>query len=872
LDEEVRFHIEHQTEKNLQAGMSQDEAYRQAMIKFGGMERAKEETRDQFRFSSIENFLRDLRYAGRALRRAPGFTIVVIITLAISIGATTAMFSIVNGIVLRPLPYPEQNRLVEIAHQAPGFNIPRLFASPAVYFAYRDYSETFESIGLWDWDDSPVTVSGSGDPESVQSVEVTHEVLRILGVNPIVGRTFNQADDLPESAPTVIISYEYWKRHFGETNPLGRTLIIDGIPREVIGVLPEWFKFFDYPADIFYPRQPIRSEAAFPSFDGRAIALLKPGVTLKQANADVERIIPILNKEFGSAGLTWIEDGKFKPNLEFLKDMVVGNLDQTLWILMGTILLLLLIACANVSNLVLVRVQTRQSELAIRKALGANSADIARVVLTESTILGFVGGVAGVIVAYFSLPMLLLLGGTDLPQVMTVKIDPVILIAALAITMLATFSFAFVPVIHFALHHRQLADELQGSGRSITQGQRVNWVRHFLLLIQVAMAVLLLIGSGLMIQTFIRLRQVDPGFRDPKSVLTFQLTIPTANLSDADEATVSNRILRQQHAIVDRLAAVAGVQSAAFSAYNDGLPLDGDGKTAGFCAQGKNQVECASSLKELQYVSPDFFETLTTPLIAGRDFEWSDIHEERSVVLLSENLAREQYGSATAALGKRVGPDQEGPWFEVVGVVKDVHHNGLSEPAPQVLIYPAVARDTASFLVRSSRVGTSGFLEELRKAVWSVNANLSLANNQTLADLYQRSIARTTMMLQLLTITGIMALVLGLLGIYGMVSYAISQRRREIGIRLALGAEQQQIRRMFVQRALGVVAFGVVIGLALAIALTRFMESQLFGVTPLDPLTQLAVAMLVVVTAASASYISALRASMLNPVEVLKTT
>ncbi|MBI4476577.1 MAG: ABC transporter permease, partial [Acidobacteria bacterium] len=275
LDEEIRFHIERQTEKNLRAGMAPDEAHRQALIKFGGVERARQSTREEFRFGSMEDFLRDLRHGGRALLRAPGFTIVATLTLALGIGATTAMFSVVNGILLRPLPYPAQDRLVELVHEAPGAGIDELLASPAVYFGYRDHSETFESVGLWDWDRSPVTVTGAGEPETVQSVEVTHEVLAILGATPILGRGFTEGDDLPGSAPTAIISYVYWQRRFGRADPLAATLVVNGVPRQVIGVLPQWFRFFDYPADIFYPRQPVRANASFPAGDGRGIARLK---------------------------------------------------------------------------------------------------------------------------------------------------------------------------------------------------------------------------------------------------------------------------------------------------------------------------------------------------------------------------------------------------------------------------------------------------------------------------------------------------------------------------------------------------------------------------------------------------------------------
>jgi predicted permease len=866
LDEEIRFHVDRQTEKNLQAGMAADEARRQALIRFGGVDRAKESTRDQFRAASIEDFVRDIRYGARALLRAPGFAIVAMLTLALGIGATTAMFSVVNGILLRPLPYPEQDRLVELVHEARGTGISRIHGSPAVYFGYRDHSRTFDAVGLWDWDASPVTVTGVGQPESVRSVEMTREVLGILGATPALGRSFRQDDDVPGAAPTAIVSHAYWQRRFGGSNPIGRTLVVDGVAREVVGVLPEWFRFFDYPADIFYPMQLVRSEATFPQGDGRGLARLKPGVTLEQANADVSRMIPLIHAEFGRPG-PGFDRMRFGPNLRPLKEIVVGDLGDTLWLLMGTIGLLLLIACANVASLVLVRTQSRRPELSVRTALGARWADIARVVLAENAILGLAGGAVGVALAYFSLPYLLTLGGDDLPYIMTVRIDLTVLLAAVAISALATFVFAFIPVMRFARPHTQLAESLHGGARGIADGHEGNRARHMLLVAQVALALVLLIGCGLMIRTFVTLRQVDPGFQDPSSVQTFQLTLPT---STADSGLEPGPIIRMQHAIADRLATVPGVQSAAFTSANDGLPLDGDGRSYAIFVEGKIVGEMLARPKETQFASPGFFETMMTPIVAGRAFEWSDVYQRRPVALVSENFARAEWGSAAAAIAKRIGLGERGPWLDVVGVVKDVRHYSLNQPAPETIILPPTPRETATFVVRSERAGTSAFLDELRRAVWSVNGDLSLANVQTLGAMYERSMARTSMTLKLLAITGVLALVLGLVGIYGVVSYAVAQRQREIGIRIALGAGYGEVRRMFVRNALALVAVGVGIGLPAAAMLTRLMESQLFGISSLDPVTHLAVAFVLLGAAGLASYISARRASALDPVEVLK--
>ncbi|MCC7123684.1 MAG: FtsX-like permease family protein, partial [Acidobacteria bacterium] len=528
---------------------------------------------------------------------------------------------------------------------------------------------------------------------------------------------------------------------------------------------------------------------------------------------------------------------------------------------------LLLIACANVSNLVLVRTQSRRAEVSLRTALGARWADIARVVLTETLLLGLAGGSVGVALAYLSLPYLLAMSGDALPSVMSVGIDVRVLLAAVASSLLATAAAAIIPLVRFARPQTQLAASLHDGARRVAGGRDGNRARHTLLVAQVALALVLLIGCGLMIRTFITLRQVDPGFQDPSSVQTFQLTLPVVA---ADARTDLGSAVRTQHAIAERLAAIPGVQSAGFTSANDGLPLDGDGRAAAIFVEGQGAGDTPPGPREVQFASPGFFETMKTPVVAGRAFEWSDVYQQRPVALVSENFARAEWGAASAAVGKRIGTRRTGPWMEVVGVVKDVRHNGLEAPPPETVIFPPIARETATFVVRSERAGTSALLDDLRRAVWSVNGNLSLASVQTLGEMYERSMARTSMTLELLAITGALALALGLVGVYGVVSYAVSQRRQEIGIRLALGANHGEVRRMFVRGALTLVVVGVGVGLAAAAVLTRFMESQLFGVSPLDPATHVGVALLLVIAAGLASYLSARRASALDPVEVLK--
>jgi len=872
LDRELRFHLELLEEEHRRVGMTAEQARLAARRQFGNRTTIQETSRDLFSFRWMDDLAQDLRYATRSLSRNPGFTCVAVLTLALGIGATTAMFSVVNGVVLDPLPYPDEERLVELVHEAPGLGADSLFSSPAIYFGYRDYSQTFEAVGHWDWDDSPVTVTGVGDPESVQSVEVTHEVLSILGANALLGRGFTAQDDLPGSPPTAVISYGYWQRHFAGTDVLGHTMVVDGVSRQVVGVLARPFRFFDYPAEIFYPLQLERSAVnPFGSFDGRGIARLKPGVTLAEANADVRRMIPLLTEEFGGG---FEDEHQFGPRLRSLKESVVGDLDETLWTLMGTIGLLLAVACANVANLLLVRTRTRRPELAIRAALGAGWSRVTRLVLVESTVLGLAGGTLGLGLAYASLPLLRSVGSGEilrgdfgstaiLPQVMAVTIDPAVVLVTLGVSLLAALMFAMIPALHFAW---EVPTAFGGGGR-LTDAREGNRARHVLVVAQVALALILLVGCGLMIRSFQALRQVDPGFGEPDDVQTFQITIPVTGAAPDPLATV-----RMQHAILDQISAVSGVESAGFVAFNDGLPFDGDGR--GLPIRVEDTAIEVDVDVEAQYISPTFFETMQTRLIAGRAFDWNDIYDSRGLVLVSENLARSHWGSAREAVGKRIVVFDIPR--EVIGVVADVRHDGVGQPPPDVVAFPLVVSlplggmNIASFVVRSERVGTAGFVEDLRETAWSANPNLAFANVQTLGDMYRRSTARTSLTLTLLLIAGTLALLLGLVGTYGVVSHAVAQRRREIGVRLALGAPRGALQRMFVGHALAMAGVGVGIGLGAATVLTRLIQSQLFGITALDLPTYVAGATILVAAALVASYLPARRASRVHPVEALK--
>ena len=805
-----------------------------------------------------------LRQTLRRLLRAPAFSVTTVLTLAIGIGATTAIFSVVNGVLLKPLPYPDSDRLVALRHRSNDQD--NHAASEALYFTYREHSETFESVAIYSG--NTATVTGAGEPEEVRRFMSTHEFLPTLRVTPLLGRTFVAADDVPGSAPTVILSHGYWQRKFGGAeNALGQSLVVDGAPHEIVGVLPPTFRFLEGPADILTPAQPIRAFAFVPSIGPRGIARLKDGVTLEQASADVERMIPIYIDSFPIVpGLT--KDAvlamQFGPNLRLLKDDVVGELDDVLWVLMGTIAMLLVIACANVANLALVRTEARGHELAIRAALGAGSARITRGLLLESVVLGLAGGALGLAFATAMLPALLSLAAQNLPSALDIAIDPAVLAFTLVISLAAGLLFGSIPALKYL--GTRVATALLSSGRAQSASRARHRTRNSLVVAQVALASILLVASGLMIRTFQSLRDVDPGLTDPYTIQTVRISIPQAAVPEFP------RVVRMQNDIMDRLAAIPGVESVGFAHR---LPLLRTGPNGPFSLEDKPDAPPIGP--EFRYTSPRYFETLGTPIVAGRNFEWADHHGTQQVAVISENVARREWGSPTAAIGKRVRRGPQSPWIEIIGVAGDIRHNGIDQPAPDTIYLTTneflanFASRAVYFFIRSERVGTAGFLDEIGRAVWSVDGSLPLGSVQTLGELYDRSMARTSLTLVLLAITAGMALALGLVGIYGVISYMLAQRTREIGIRMALGAQHVALKRMLLGHVLALVVGGVVLGLGGAAALARLMESLLFGVSALDPMTYVAVSAILAVAAALAGYLPARRVTRVDPMAALRT-
>ncbi len=811
-----------------------------------------------------------LRHATRRLLQAPLFTVVTLLTLAVGIGANTAIFSVIYGVLLKPLPFAQPERLVSVWHTAPGMGIPILNQSPSTYFIYRDQSRVFQDIGIWDT--NSVSITGKGEPERVQALSVTDGVLPVVGVTPIAGRVFTRADDTAGAAPTVVLTYGFWRRHFGGMPAVGQKLTIDGRPTEVIGVLPQSFAFLRTDPAVVLPIQFDRAKTFVGNFSFQGVARLKPGVTIDQANADVARMIPMVPEQFPlPPGFTrkMFNGLRMGPKVQPLSADVIGDVSQVLWILFGTVGMVLLIACANVANLCLVRAEGRQQEFAVRTALGASRGQVARTLLSESLALALAGGVFGVLVARAGLALLVWLAPDGLPRLHEIEINGVVLLFTLALSVVAGLLFGLIPVLRFG---EPSVAALKEGGRSASEGPSRHRARNILVVAEIALALVLLVVSGLMVRSFQALRAVDPGFTRPEEVQTFRIAVPDALIPDPDHA------IQVHQQIAGQLARVPGVRSVGLSSS---LTMDGyDNNDPIFVEHITPEGGQVPPLRRFKWIGPGYFETMGNRLVAGRVLTWSDAFERRPVVLVSENLARQFFGTPGAAVGKRIRNSPSNPWREIVGVVGNERDDGVSAPATAIVYWPLIMNEfwdqktftqrTLAYAVRSDRMQSPTFMRELQQAVWSVNSNLPIANARSLADIRAASMAQTSFALTMLAIAASVALLLGVVGIYGVIAYIAAQRTREIGVRMALGAQAADVRRLFLGHGLKLVAVGVVIGVGAATALTRLMAALLFGVGPLDPATYAAVSVGLGAIALVATYLPARRAARVDPVVALR--
>jgi putative ABC transport system permease protein len=813
-----------------------------------------------------------VKHSLRRLLKSPAFALTAIITVGAAIGANALIFSVVNGVILKPLPYAEPQSLVGVWLVAPGVMPGPLQQSAGTYFMIRDSGQTFQDIGLWQT--GSVTITGRGEPEQIETLYVTDGTLPVLGIRPAVGRPFSKEDDLPKGPSVALISHRYWQRAFGGSqSAIGQQLMVNGAAREVIGVLPEDFQFLTAKPEVVLTQKIDRATTHAAGFNYQGVARLKPGVTIDQANADIERLLPSLTERFPlPPGFTkqMFDDAKFGSLVRPLDVDVVGDIGNMLWILLGTVGLVLLVACANVANLFLVRAEARQQELAIRLALGAEGRQVAWQLMSESLMIALLGGLLGIALAYGGIQLLVYLQPAQLPRLNEITLDPIVLLFTLGISLGAGLLFGAIPILKYARPH--MASALKDSSRGSSEGRERHRARNTLVVAQVALAAVLLVASGLMVRTFIAIRDVPPGFQRPEAVLTLRISIPTAVISDQAQ------VARMHEEIANRIAAIGGVESVGVTSA---ITMDGNSNNDPIWVEDFPESDARiPPLRRMKYLGAGYFRTMGNPVIAGRDLTWADSHNGAAVALLSENLAREYWGEPARAIGKRVRRTSKTGWVEIVGVVGNERQDGATKPAPPTIYWPMKVTEgiggqgfvtrSLAYVIRSSRLQSPGFLGEVQKAVWSVNPNLPLARVRTLQQIYDQSMAQTQFVLVILGIAASVTLLLGLVGIYGVIAYIVSQRRREVGIRMALGAQSDSVQRIFVSRGLSLTAIGLALGLVAAAALMRLLSSLLFGVNPFDPVTYTAVAASLGLVALVATWLPARQATRIDPMLALR--
>ena len=828
-----------------------------------------------------------LRQAARGLRRNPTFTTAVLLTLALAIGANTAVFSVVNGVLINPLPYPEPDSLISVLTLAPGApnapgtsgGIADMPESASMYVTYAENNRSFESLGVFQR--FPLNVVGADGSEQIRGVSVSRGVLEALRVQPMLGRSFADADYHAGGPDVVILGWGYWQRRFaGDPSVVGRTLTSETRSLKVVGVMPRDFRVVTHEPEVLVPLWFDRSTLTLVFFQYEMVARLKPGVTIAQADADLGRLTYLW-------GGSWpmppgygrdprpFDSWRFSSVARPLKDSVVGGVANVLWLLMATIGIVMLIACANVANLVLVRAEGRQQEFAVRTALGAGRGRLIGEWLLESVLLGLLGGAIGTAIAYAAVRLFKAIGPETLPRLQEITIDAPVLAFAVLVSILSGILFGLIPAFKYA--GRRLSGMLAGSRATSDSRERLR-TRNALVVAQVALALVLLVSSGLMIRTFFALRGVAPGF-DTDQLQTVGIAIPTSVAPTPDQTALIHKALLQE------LATIPGVTAVALT---NAMPMgqlmpNGFGSNRMPLVSERDTSEVARNrwLRMFKYVSPDYFRTSGTRVIAGREYTWEDLDVLRPVAIVSENLAIEQWGSPAAALGQRVRPDPNASWREVIGVVEDVREDGVHNPPPPIAYWPSrVASFTGPgpsdvpqrvvLMVRSARAGSPALIDAIRQRLSAVNGSVPVSLVLTMQDVYDASMTRTSFALVMLGIAAFMALVLGLVGIYGVIAYAATRRTREVGIRLTLGAQQRELRGMFLRHALVLTFIGIAIGLGAAAGVARVMTSLLFDVSPVDPLTYVAVALLLMMATLMASYIPARRISRVDPAVAMR--
>ena len=867
LDQEVRAHLELLIAENIRAGMPPKEAQRAARIELGGIEQVKAQVREERKGDWLHSVISDCRYGIRQLRKNPGFTVVAILTLALGIGATSAIFSVVYGVLLRPLPYADANRIMAVFEVTPEGRPTRL-ADPN-FDDFRDQNRSFQTIAKYN--DYIVSVSGASQPTRIAVAHVSPEFLKIFGIQPILGRDFNAGDAKKGAGPTVLVSYGYWRRDLGSPQDLSQShLKIEGAIFSVIGVLPAGFRF---PADVdlWLPVDLSGENSSRTAHNYSAVGRLRDGVSPEQANRDISTIARRIHDTSSEQGDYLLKDGMVVP----LQDSITGKVRPPLLVLLGAVGFLLLVACANVANLLLAQASVREREIAIRSALGAARGRLIRQFLTEAFLLSLAGGGLGVLGAFWGVAGLVALAPENLPRLDSVSISiPVLVFAFLLSTAVAAGLGTFTAARATSGDPRNGLVE-GGRGQAGSQGsQRVGRV---IVAAQMAITLVLVVGAGLLGRSLIKVLEVNPGFRVDK-IVTMDVSLPQV---DDPKAQAGQAIFFAN--LIDRLKQIPGVRKVGATS---GLPMDGGLPDGGFLLVAQNEMpknidallamfqqKERLGIADYCVATDGYFQVLGIPLIRGRIFDERDAENSPHVAVISESLARGRWPNQDP-IGRTIefgNMDGDMRLLTIVGIVGDIHEDGLDVP-PSPTVYVNLfqrPRREAITLTMLSDADTRLVSSAARGILQDLNPEIP-ARFRTFSQVYSASLGSRRFNVILIGFFGIVALLLATTGVFGVMAYSVSRRTREIGVRVALGAGSGDVLRMILGQGLRTIFIGVAIGIAGSLALTRTAESLLFGVTPTDPLTFSGVTLLLVGAALLACFVPAQRATKVDPMVALR--
>ncbi|HKS73827.1 MAG TPA: ABC transporter permease [Terriglobales bacterium] len=874
MDEEFRSHLASRARDLERQGSSLAEAERQARIEFGGYQRYKEECREALGTRLLQELCQDLHYGLRQLRRNPGFTAVAVITLALGIGANTAIFSVVDAVLLRPLPFPQPNRIVQPMRQYKSIRVTVPAISAALFDYWKAHNRVFSHLAAFSFLPIGFNLAARGLPERVPGVRVSADFFKVLGVSPFAGRTFSPAEDRPGGERVVVLGYNLWQARFGRNKGVvGRPITIDGQPYTVVGIMPPGFQYpiwsnFEFGTDLWTPLQlPPQSHDQGNNY--AVLGRLNPDVTASQAAASLTVLTQQLRKEFPG-----IVDEDASAAVVLLHEQMVGNVRSALLILMAAVGLVLLIACVNVANLMLSRATVRRREIAVRTALGAGRGRIIRQLTAESVLLALLGGALGLLVAVVGARLLIAMSPVGIPHVAEIGLDWRVMLFALAVSCLTGVLFGVVPALSTSrIDYQQCLKE--GASRTTASGEQRR-LSGALVVAETALSLMLLAGAGLLIASFIKLANVDPGF-DPRHLLTFETTLPEAKYGTPTALATFYR------EVLQRLNQLPGVEVAA---NITALPTE-MGPDLPFIIEGRTgpSGEPALGNGEYRIASPEYLRAMRIPLIRGRFVTTADTAISTGVVVINQAMARQLWPGEEPlgqiiTIGKPMGAEWTDRPRQVVGVVGDVKNIALNEPArPEMYVpYTQVPPGIAAFEVKLIPTrwvlrieGTPhGLVAAAGTSLLSVDPNVPIASVKTMDAILSGSIGRWRFNTMVLGIFAGLALLLAAVGLYGVLSYSVAQRIHEIGIRTALGAEKGDVLRMIIGQGLKLAFIGVAIGIAGALVLTRFLSSLLYGVKPTDPLTFAAVSLILIAVALLACYIPARRAAKVDPMVALR--